>query len=137
MRLATNGALTVWWLQIFSNLGNWFSYVSTLLVVDKLGGGRSILLSVVLISRFLPSIFLFPISGVFADRFDRVTILVVSNLIASGAVVLLPVVKTPNLLGYVFSCSPEHATLHSSNVASKPVSFPTESARYLQLVTVS
>ena len=54
--------------QIFSNLGNWFSYVSTLLVVDKLGGGRDILLSVVLIMRFLPSIFLFPISGIFADR---------------------------------------------------------------------
>lgn len=54
--------------QIFDNLGNWFSYVSTLLVVDKLGDGRGILLSIVLIMRFLPSIFLFPIAGIFADR---------------------------------------------------------------------
>lgn len=55
-------------LQIASNLGNWFSYVSTLLVVDKLGGGKGVLLSIVLIMRFLPSIFLFPIAGIFADR---------------------------------------------------------------------
>ena len=45
-----------------------FSYVSTLLVVDRLGGGKGILLSIVLIMRFIPSIFLFPIAGIFADR---------------------------------------------------------------------
>lgn len=45
-----------------------FSYVSTLLIVDKLGGGKGILLSIVLVMRFLPSVFMFPIAGIFADR---------------------------------------------------------------------
>lgn len=55
-------------LQILSNTGNWFNYVATLLVVEKLANGRGIYLSIVLVIHFLPSFILFPIAGVLADR---------------------------------------------------------------------
>ena len=58
--------------QMLSSLGNWFGFVATLLLVERLAAGRGILLSVVLIMRFIPSFILFPIAGVFADRFVNV-----------------------------------------------------------------
>lgn len=55
-------------MQILSNIGNWFNYVATLLVVEQLAGGKGIYLSIVLVIHFLPSFVLFPIAGVLADR---------------------------------------------------------------------
>ena len=54
--------------QILSNLGNWFGLVATLLVVESLAEGQGLLLSVVVIMRFLPAFILFPVAGVCADR---------------------------------------------------------------------
>lgn len=56
------------YLQILSNTGNWFNYVATLLVVERLAGGRGIFLSIVLVIHFLPSFIWFPVAGVVADR---------------------------------------------------------------------
>ena len=56
-------------MQILSNLGNWLSYIATLLVVDDLSNGKGIYLSAVLVIHFLPSFGLFPIAGVVADRY--------------------------------------------------------------------
>ena len=49
-------------------IGGWFNYVSCLVLVQTRGGGSGMLLAGVLIVRLLPGFFLFPISGVVADR---------------------------------------------------------------------
>ena len=56
-------------MQILSNIGNWFNYVATLLVVERLANGRGIFLSIVLVIHFLPSLVWFPLAGLLADRF--------------------------------------------------------------------
>lgn len=48
--------------------GGWFNYVATLTVVERLAGDHGLLVSLVLITRMLPSLLLFPAAGVAADR---------------------------------------------------------------------
>ena len=62
------GSLTCRCLQIIDNVGNWLNYVATLSLVEQLAGGRGLLISALLIVRFLPTFLLFPIAGVVADR---------------------------------------------------------------------
>ena len=62
------GSLTCRCTQIIDNVGNWLNYVATLSLVEQLAGGRGLLISALLIVRFLPTFLLFPIAGVVADR---------------------------------------------------------------------
>jgi len=48
--------------------GGWFNYVATLTVIERLAGDHGLLVSLVLITRMLPSLLLFPAAGVAADR---------------------------------------------------------------------
>ena len=56
-------------MQLVDNAGGWFNYVATLALVDRLSQGSSVAISMVLIVRFLPFAFFFPIAGVVADRY--------------------------------------------------------------------
>ena len=56
-------------LQIVDNIGNWLNYIASLTLVETLAGGRGLLISAVLIVRFLPTFLLFPVAGVIADRY--------------------------------------------------------------------
>ncbi len=44
------------------------NYVATLTVIEKLAGDRGLLISLVIITRMLPNLFLFPVAGLAADR---------------------------------------------------------------------
>ena len=55
-------------MQCAITAGGWFNYVATLTVVERLAGERGLLVSLVLIVRMLPSLLLFPVAGVAADR---------------------------------------------------------------------
>ena len=55
-------------LQIIDNIGNWLNYVATLSLVEQLAGGQGLLISALIIVRFLPSFLMFPLAGVVADR---------------------------------------------------------------------
>lgn len=54
--------------QIIDNIGNWLNYVATLSLVEQLAGGKGLLISALIIVRFLPSFLIFPLAGVVADR---------------------------------------------------------------------
>ena len=54
--------------QIIDNIGNWLNYVATLSLVEQLAGGQGLLISALIIVRFLPSFLMFPLAGVVADR---------------------------------------------------------------------
>lgn len=56
-------------MQIVDNIGNWLNYIASLTLVETLAGGRGLLISAVLIVRFLPTFLLFPVAGVIADRY--------------------------------------------------------------------
>ena len=76
--------------QIVSYLGDWFAFVALAGLVEDVTDSR-FLVSLVLVSMTIPGLFMSPVAGSFADRFDRRKILiVVSVLQAFAALLLLP-----------------------------------------------
>jgi MFS family permease len=89
----------MWLGQVVSQLGDWFDTIALFTLVLRLtGSGGSV--GLVLVARFLPSVVLGPLSGVFADRFNRRTLMIASDV--ARAVVVL---------GFLFVRRPEHVWL--------------------------
>lgn len=66
--------------QVISYLGDWFSFVALIGLVDDLTGS-SFLVSLVMVSFSLPSFLASPIAGPAVDRFDRRRILIVVSMV--------------------------------------------------------
>ena len=66
--------------QVISYLGDWFSFVAIIGLVDDLTGSK-FLVSLVVVAFSLPSFLASPIAGSMADRFDRRRILVFVSVI--------------------------------------------------------
>lgn len=98
--LRNNHAFRQLWLgQVVSQLGDWFNTIAVYtLVLQLTGSGRAV--GLVLVARFLPSVFAGPLSGVIADRFNRRTIMIVSDVLRAVVV-----------LGFLFVRRPEHLWL--------------------------
>ena len=70
--------------QVISYLGDWFSFVAIIGLVDDLSGSK-FLISLVMVSFSLPSFLASPIAGSMVDRFDRRRILVFVSIIQAVA----------------------------------------------------
>jgi len=89
----------LWLGQVVSQLGDWFNTIAVMtLVLQLTGSGRAV--GLIFVTRFLPSVFAGPLSGVVADRFNRRRIMIWSD-VARAAVVL----------GFLFVRRPEHVWL--------------------------
>ena len=83
--LKTNADMRrVFMAQVISYLGDWFSFVAILGLIDDLTGSK-FLISLVMVSFSLPSFLASPIAGSMADRFDRRRILVFVSIIQAVA----------------------------------------------------
>jgi MFS family permease len=69
---------------VISYLGDWFSFVAIIGLVDDLTGSQ-FLISLVVVAFSLPSFLASPIAGSMVDRFDRRRILVVVSVVQSVA----------------------------------------------------
>ncbi len=75
--------------QVVSYLGDWFAFVALAGLVEDVTNSR-FLVSLVLVSMTIPGLFMSPIAGSFADRFDRRKILIaVSGLQSISALLML------------------------------------------------
>ena len=65
----------LWNSMLFSSLGDWLGLLATTALAQQLSGGSyataNFAIAGVFIARLLPAVFLGPIAGVIADRFDR------------------------------------------------------------------
>jgi MFS family permease len=86
----------LWLGQVVSQLGDWFNTIAVYTLVLELTGSRRHV-GLILVARFLPTIFLGPLSGVVADRVSRRTIMVVSDVLRAVVV-----------LGFLFVRRVEH-----------------------------
>jgi len=66
--------------QVVSFLGDWFTFVAMAGLVEDATNSR-FLVSLVLVSMTIPGLFMSPIAGSFADRFDRKRILTIVSLL--------------------------------------------------------
>ena len=74
--------------QIVSYLGDWFAFVALAGLVEDVTDSR-FLVSLVLVSMTIPGLFMSPVAGSFADRFDRRRILIVVSILQAFAALLL------------------------------------------------
>ena len=72
----------------FSSLGDWLGLLATTAMAAKLSEGNystaNFAIAGVFIARLLPAVFLGPIAGVIADRFDRRKLMVVADIFRGG-----------------------------------------------------
>ncbi len=87
----TRGVLAIpafrrlWQSMAFSSLGDWLGLLATTAMAQKLSQGNystaNFAIAGVFIARLLPAVFLGPIAGVIADRFDRRKLMVIADIL--------------------------------------------------------
>src|SRR6202023_3931376 len=79
----------IWFSQITSQLADKF-LVYSLLTVTYQRSGANTQEAIVLLAYTTPSVLLSPIAGVYADRFDKRRLMMVTNLLRGGLILLVP-----------------------------------------------
>jgi dTMP kinase len=84
--------------MLFSSLGDWLGLLATTALAAQLSGGSyataNFAIAGVFIARLLPAVFLGPIAGVIADRFDRRRLMVAVDLMRGALYISIPIVHT-------------------------------------------
>ena len=98
----TRGVLAIpafrklWQSMAFSSLGDWLGLLATTALAQQLSKGNystaNFAIAGVFIARLLPSVFLGPIAGVIADRFDRRKLMVVCDIGRTALYISIPIV---------------------------------------------
>jgi dTMP kinase len=99
----TRGVLAIpafrklWNSMLFSSLGDWLGLLATTALAAQLSGGSyataNFAIAGVFIARLLPAVFLGPIAGVIADRFDRRRLMVSVDLLRGALYISIPIVQ--------------------------------------------
>lgn len=100
--LRGNHAFRQLWLgQVVSQMGDWFNTIALYtMILNLTGSGRDV--GLLLVARFLPSFVFGPLSGVFADRFSRRSIMIVSDLLRALVVLGFLLVRRADQLWIVY-----------------------------------
>ena len=87
----TRGVLAIpafrrlWQSMAFSSLGDWLGLLATTAMAQKLSQGNystaNFAIAGVFIARLLPAVFLGPLAGVIADKFDRRKLMVIADIL--------------------------------------------------------
>jgi MFS family permease len=88
----------LWLAQAASQLADKFLMFTLLIVVFDLSRRASIQ-SVLMIAYTLPSVFLSAPAGVIADRYDKRTLMIATNVIRGGLVLLIPLIEVLPVVG--------------------------------------
>jgi dTMP kinase len=86
----------LWNAMVFSSLGDWLGLLATTALAQQLSGDSyakaNFAIAGVFIARLLPSVFLGPLAGVIADRFDRRKLMVVCDILRTALYISIPIV---------------------------------------------
>ena len=96
--LAIPGFRKLWNSMVFSSIGDWLGLLATTAMAAQLSGGSyataNFAIAGVFISRLLPAVFLGPLAGVIADRFDRRRLMVSMDVMRGALYISIPIVHT-------------------------------------------
>jgi MFS family permease len=100
--LRSNRGFRFLWLgQVVSQMGDWFDTVAVYTIALRLtGSSRSVAL--IMVARFLPTVFLGPLAGVIADRFSRRAIMIGSDIVRAIVVLGFLFVRRPDQMWLVY-----------------------------------
>ena len=92
----------VWLGQVVSQLGDWFDTIALYTIILNLtGSGRAV--GLLLVARFVPSFLVGSLSGVVADRFNRRSIMIISDLLRAVVVLGFLFVRRADQLWIIYS----------------------------------
>ncbi len=100
--LRGNRAFRNLWLgQVVSQMGDWFDTIALYTIILRLtGSGRNV--GLLMVARFLPSFIFGPVSGVLADRFNRRTLMILSDLLRAVVVLGFLFVRRADQLWLIY-----------------------------------
>jgi len=114
--------------RVISLLGDWFSTIAVIALLRGVVGSDPVALSGMLILKLLPYFLSGPLAGVVADRFNRKTVMVISDLVRFGLVLgLIAAPLTPRPVAFVY-------VLIALQVAASAFFEPARAAAVPQLV---
>ncbi|HSG43816.1 MAG TPA: MFS transporter [Anaerolineales bacterium] len=87
----------LWWGNVVSLLGDWFNLLASAALVTELTSS-GVAISYLFLVRFLPQFLFSPLAGVIADRYDRKTIMVVSDLLRAATVLGFLLIRSADQL---------------------------------------
>lgn len=107
--LRNRSFMALWLGQAVSFLGDYFYFLAIPIMVNKLTGS-TLMVGISTISTALPVLLLGPLAGVFVDRWNRKTTMIVSDVLRGLLVLLCLLVHSPEqvwvyyLAGFLMSC---------------------------------
>jgi MFS family permease len=92
----------LWLGSVISQFGDWFNLIaSASLIANLTGTGTAV--SYLFLARFLPLFIFSPVAGVFADRYDRRKIMILSDLLRGATVLGFLLVREPHHVWFFYS----------------------------------
>ncbi len=91
----------LWVVQVVSSFGDWLGFLAIIAIAADLGGedaGAAAAISLVLIPRILPGLFLASAGGVIVDRLNRKRLMVACDVSRAGLILLVPLADSLLLL---------------------------------------
>ncbi len=85
----------LWFGQIISLLGDWFNLIASAALISQLTGS-GLAIGGLFVVRMLAPFLISPLAGVVADRYNRKTILIASDLVRAVVVLSMLLVRTPS-----------------------------------------
>lgn len=119
----------LWLARVVSNLGDWFNLLASAALITQLTGAGTAL-SYLFLARLLPFFVMSPVAGVFADRYERRAIMIITDILRAITVLCFLFVRTPEqiwllyvltVIQFVLSAlyTPAHSALLSNIVESE------------------
>ena len=101
----------LWLAQAVSLVGDWFTLIALSVVVSRATGGSGVAVAALLLTQLVPTALAGPFAGVLVDRFDRKRLLVTSDLLRAGIVLLLIPAVRAGALGPIYALALAHFTV--------------------------
>lgn len=93
----------LWASRVISLLGDWFNTIVLSALVNEYSGGSGLAISLFLMARFMPALIIGPYAGVLVDRFNRKRLLILTDVLRTGIVLMyLLVLDAPDRLWLIY-----------------------------------
>jgi MFS family permease len=94
----------LWLAQVISLTGDWFNTIASILLINRYTDS-GLAVSGLFLARALPPFLAGPFAGVVADRFNRRTILIVTDLLRAGIVLCFLLITSPDRVWLLYGLS--------------------------------
>ncbi|MFC2030322.1 MFS transporter [Chloroflexota bacterium] len=121
--LKNRNFLALWLSQLVSKIGDNFAVVAALVLINELAAKPGLAVVVVAAAMTIPQLFALA-SGVLIDRFSRKAIMIVSDLLRAGIILLVLLVRTPGRLYILYLAAFALMAAGAVYIAARNASLP-------------